>query len=487
MLFDFLFFALCGLYAAIQLAQNRSKTAGSPTTSDFKKFQRLYLVVYFCSVMADWLQGPYVYALYDYYKFTKKEVESDEMSVLACKSEEQIGVLFIVGFGSSAVFGVFAGSFADKYGRKLSCLVYCVTYIVSCLTKHSPNFNVLLFGRLTGGIATSILFSSFESWMVAEHGKHFYPSEWLSQTFSLATVGNGIVAIAAGWLGALVRDSFDRSVASLLFSPHIPIPHSLVAPFDLAIVFLALAMAVIWFTWAENKGESSLASGRYDDNGKVQVMLRRRDVHLCACLHELIEGKQDIDLSCYKVFMWTPKLEPLFKPLPHGQVFGCFMACMVIGSSLVKSITTLRGPPVVFMREVFLLAAVCLGVPAMAGINAYITLFCFFLFELICGVYWPSMATIKSKYVPEEVRATVYNFFRIPLNLIVIFVLSNLGTVSDDSVFLVCAFLLGAAGFLQHIFASMVRERSEGSVETKSENEAMMKDMKQESEDASAA
>ena len=60
------------------------------------------------------LQGPYVYALYDYYKFTKKEVESVEMSGLACKSEEQIGVLFIVGFGSSAVFGVFAGSFADK-------------------------------------------------------------------------------------------------------------------------------------------------------------------------------------------------------------------------------------------------------------------------------------------------------------------------------------------------------------------------------------
>ncbi len=37
-----------------------------------------------------------------------------------------------------------------RYGRKLSCLIYCVLYIVSCMTKHSPDFNVLLFGRFTG-------------------------------------------------------------------------------------------------------------------------------------------------------------------------------------------------------------------------------------------------------------------------------------------------------------------------------------------------
>ena len=64
------------------------------------------------------------------------------------------------------MFGTFAGEMADKYGRRLSCYVYCITYIASCLTKHSPNFYVLLVGRLTGGVATSILFSSFESWLV---------------------------------------------------------------------------------------------------------------------------------------------------------------------------------------------------------------------------------------------------------------------------------------------------------------------------------
>jgi len=52
-------------------------------------------------------QGPYVYALYEHYKFSKQE----------------IGVLFIAGFGSSAVFGTLTGELADRYGRRLACLV----------------------------------------------------------------------------------------------------------------------------------------------------------------------------------------------------------------------------------------------------------------------------------------------------------------------------------------------------------------------------
>jgi len=50
------------------------------------------------AAVGDWLQGPYVYALYEYYGFTVKD----------------IGRLFIAGFGSSMVFGTIVGSLADK-------------------------------------------------------------------------------------------------------------------------------------------------------------------------------------------------------------------------------------------------------------------------------------------------------------------------------------------------------------------------------------
>ena len=46
----------------------------------------------------DWLQGPYVYALYQFYGFDRGD----------------IGRLFIGGFASSMLFGTLAGSLADK-------------------------------------------------------------------------------------------------------------------------------------------------------------------------------------------------------------------------------------------------------------------------------------------------------------------------------------------------------------------------------------
>lgn len=50
-------------------------------------------------------------------------------------------------------------------------MIYCITYILSCFTKHSSEYKILMLGRILGGIATSLLFSAFESWLVAEHNK----------------------------------------------------------------------------------------------------------------------------------------------------------------------------------------------------------------------------------------------------------------------------------------------------------------------------
>jgi hypothetical protein len=40
-----------------------------------------------------------------------------------------------------------------------------------------------------------------------------------------------------------------------------------------------------------------------------------------------------------------------------------------------------------------------------------------------CGIYWPALGTMRSRYIPEEVRATMMNIFRVPLNVIVVAVL----------------------------------------------------------------
>jgi MFS transporter, MFS domain-containing protein family, molybdate-anion transporter len=87
---------------------------------------------------------------------------------------------------------------------------------------------ILLFGRILGGLSTSLLFSAFESWMVSEHRssltlsgdtthsscrKRGFPEEWLATTFSISSWGNGIVAIIAGLFAQIATGtlSFARS------------------------------------------------------------------------------------------------------------------------------------------------------------------------------------------------------------------------------------------------------------------------------------
>lgn len=118
-----------------------------------------YFGGYILCASADWLQGPYVYALYEAYGYTHHEIST----------------LFVVGFASSGLMGPFVGQVADRYGRRRTILLlYCGCYTLACTTKHFNVFAVLAIGRVLSGVATSTLFSCFESWIVTESVRHKY-------------------------------------------------------------------------------------------------------------------------------------------------------------------------------------------------------------------------------------------------------------------------------------------------------------------------
>ena len=188
--------AVCSVTTLLLTIQARAGSGGNaPLPAAFKRFQFIFLVVYYVAMTADWLQGPYVYALYSSYGFSKHE----------------IAVLFVGGFGASMLFGTFIGAAADTLGRKRLCLVYCVLYFLSCITKHARDYWVLMLGRVLGGIATSLLFSSFESWMVCEHNARGYDSAALNDTFSLMYFGNSLCAILAGMMAEAAADMKART------------------------------------------------------------------------------------------------------------------------------------------------------------------------------------------------------------------------------------------------------------------------------------
>ncbi|URE27222.1 Major Facilitator superfamily [Musa troglodytarum] len=378
----------------------------------------------------DWLQGPYVYYLYSQYGYGKGD----------------IGRLFIAGFGSSMLFGTIVGSLADKQGRKRASVTYCITYILSCITKHSPQFKVLMLGRILGGIATSLLFSAFESWLVAEHNKRGFEPQWLSITFSKAIfLGNGLVAIIAGLFANLLTDNLG-------FGP--------VAPFDAAACFLAIGMAIILSTWTENYGDPS-ESKNLVTQFKVAASAISSDtkIALLGAIQSLFEG------SMYTfVFLWTPALSPNDEDIPHGFIFATFMLSSMLGSSIASRLLSRAAPKVEsYMQLVFAIAAVTLLLPVITSFlvapstvkggsisfGGCIQLFGFCIFEACVGIFWPSIMKMRSQYIPEEARSTIMNFFRIPLNIFVCVVLYNVNAFPMTVMFAMCSVFLLLASFLQ--------------------------------------
>jgi len=375
-------------------------------TPSFLVHRYQFLAVWAVAVAADWLQGPYVYALYDSFGYDKSEIDK----------------LFVTGFASSMVFGTFAGSFADAWGRKRTTLLYCILYIVSCLTKHCSTYSVLMFGRVTGGMATSLLFSAFECWMVSENNeRHGFSPALLRYMFSMMYFVNYLVAIVSGLFAQILVDAVPmrrfQGYSSLHYGGNI-------CPFDLAIVMLCIAFPTICYTWRENYGSQDSLSGlnaraspvesfkaawkAITSSWKISVL-----GIICACF----EG------SMYTfVINWTPTLAVEGgPPVPHGLIFSAMMMCCMIGSS-VFSFLNPRVNPAKAIGFVSVLAALAFAfISFEVGKVAYVsTIYMSFLvFEFCVGLYFPAMGALKSEVVPEEVRAGIYNWYRVPLNLVV--------------------------------------------------------------------
>ncbi len=87
---------------------------------------------------------------------------------------------------------------------------------------------------------------------------------------------------------------------------------------------------------------------------------------------------------------------------------------------------------------------------------------------------------MRSKYIPEEVRSTVMNVFRVGLNLIVVVTLINIDALATDTVFLLCTLLLTLAVLCQHrLFVlaeqnSTVEERQKAGLEVGEEMDEIL-------------
>merc|ERR1719253_253591 len=110
-------------------------------------------------------------------------------------------------------------------------------------------YRVLMFGRITGGMATSLLFSSFECWMVSESNqRHQFNAALLRYMFSMMYFVNYLVAIISG----LVAQTFVEALPLRRIAGYDSLHYGgNIWAYDLAILMPCIAMPLICFTWSE--------------------------------------------------------------------------------------------------------------------------------------------------------------------------------------------------------------------------------------------
>ena len=328
-----------------------------------------------------------------------------------------------------------------------------------------------MLGRLLGGVATSLLFSVFEAWLIRAHSDAKVDKSFLSSSFSWAAYGNSIVAIIAGLLANNAASS--TNMLPMFKDNSILFVGGFLNPFDIALVALVACGVLASSLWEENYGRDENRSGDGgSDDGRGEpnwydglknafiTTTRSRDILLCGIISSLFEGSMYIF-----VFMWTPALTALMddkgdKALPFGVIFSTFMVCCMAGSSLF-SILIQKETALNIAVGIFAIASVAMACVAFAG-NGDLAFTALNVFEICVGMYFPVMGTMKGAIVPEDKRAAIYNLYRIPLNFIVLF--SLLTDLTPTQSFSLNATMLAVATVLQIIL--MKRRRLQSHVES---------------------
>lgn len=407
---------LPALSLSLLLAWLARPAAAEKLPPGFLKHLASYMIVWMCCIAADWLQGPYVYALYSAYGF----------------SESAIMALFVAGYGASGVCSCGIGSVADCFGRKKCCMAFCIFHMIAGITMHWNLYPLLMLGRISSGIGTAILFSCFECWMVSEHNfRHRFSSSLLSYMFGLNFCAMYFVAVLSG-LGAQFAVD-NTQLSAVRGSMYVG---GFTVPYDISIALLCIGFALIALLWKENYGDGQ-KPGQLLICDALCLLIKDPSCRRLCIIVAIFEGSMYVFVSNWTLALQSQDIQP-----PHGLIFALFMMAAMCGSSVA---TLGRGMiPRRQLRFILLLCVLSFAVASRSACGAVgCCLGAFLTFEFCVGWYFPCVGILKSECVPEQIRGSMYNLFRVPLNvLVLVLLLTHIGT---ELRFAICSFLLSFA------------------------------------------
>ncbi|KAH8058604.1 molybdate ion transmembrane transporter [Aureococcus anophagefferens] len=333
-------------------------------------------------------------------------------------------------------------------GRKLGTLAFAVLYGAAALTTKSSLLWVLFAGRVLSGVGTSLLFSApgvarrrDEERLRRVAGRRLRGGLRGRRDRGHRRGPAGVLAAAAGPDGALRA----------------------------GVGFLGLGALAASLLWTENVAASA-------DGSQGAPTIREAFDVACADRKILLVGAaQALEGAMYIfVLQWPPAMSRAVgaafgegAKVPFGTIFSSFMVCCLLGSTAFQRLSAAAVRTESSTLGMLALATAAMGTAAatagrgVAGATLASFVAAFFAFELCVGMYFPSIGTLRSKYIPDSHRSVIMNLFGIPLNAIVVGCFLSIKKLGVSGALSVATAALGLATLAAAELARMTKPKAE--------------------------
>jgi hypothetical protein len=182
-------YAVASVIAIVICIKVQSMESIVITTSDFKLFQSNFLSAYMLMIFGE------VFSVASFY----------HMMNVSGLTLSQTADLYIVTILSSSVFGLIL-EIVDFGSKREKCIASAILYALSTASLYFGDyFEILLIGRIINGVASSLLHTSFDAYLVQEHNSQGFPDDWLFQTFGKLPHYMTAVAILCGTIQSVAQ------------------------------------------------------------------------------------------------------------------------------------------------------------------------------------------------------------------------------------------------------------------------------------------
>ncbi|CAN4079753.1 unnamed protein product [Withania somnifera] len=312
-------------------------------------------------------------------------------------SREQMVISLSIGYATALLVGTFLGMLSDLMQggqRKVSLLFYLLHLFVAIWRRITGHPSVWL-SSICLSLASTIFFFSFETWMVVENDKLEQRQDSVNDIFWLMTFLE-----SASFIGSQV-------VGNWLIRGHEET--SLLAPSSAVLIMAFCALAYVSRGWKEDPKSITLED--YQTKFRTYILGDKR-IWLLSWTQATIH----FSIAVFW-FTWAPTIVADGREALLGLVYPCLLGVKMLGST---AFSWFSGGPLSLRTEEYLVyACIIMGFVTSVVAFDYQILFC--IFHACVGLVLPSLARLRTMYVPNELRGGMMSLAIAPSNALMLF------------------------------------------------------------------